>query len=532
VSAGYFFAPVFTGVDKPAGAGRLSFITGFVQNFAKPSAADVVYYCAGGKVPEESGSCITYRTGQALLEEFEQTGAEHAFEEIVRLYAGMVYSVCHQVTKNGHDAEDSAQATFLALATQVKTGKQVKYLGPWLRQVAKRTALDLRKSRKRREKREENHSRDFGKDRFDGNAGEAKLESDDYKTVLHDEINRLPARYRLPLVMHYFGGLPPEQTALELNCKPKTLAVRLHRGRKMLQQSLSRRGIFVGGEMLGIASPLFMYHMMGGHLAHSTAHAAAGISAGSDITAIVSTRVMSLLSSSAKVALFAKIKFLSVILIMLTTMFAGSVKAVQQISVHNLSLPRMNFDVTQWLKPMLKSLLSDRKVVAQATPAPAVADADRLTFASLNHSGNHSINFSSPGSGRFVSDLSLSSLRTAHRASNVVLTSYDSMASNSRIDAMSMPERLVEPIDPPVNYLADLNEGTAQLRYPTTSTNGLGSIAMDTVEQANDAVWVIGSTGEATLVRRANITPTPEPMSLATLLLAGGFLLRRKSVRK
>lgn len=489
----------------------------------------------------ESGTCITYRTGQALLEEFEQTGAEHAFEEIVRLYAGMVYSVCHQVTKNGHDAEDSAQATFLALATQVKTGKQVKYLGPWLRQVAKRTALDLRKSRKRREKREENHGRDFGKDRFNGNAGEAKLESDDYKTILHDEINRLPARYRLPLVMHYFGGLPPEQTALELNCKPKTLAVRLHRGRKMLQQSLSRRGIFVGGEMLGIASPLFMYHMMGGHLAHSTAHAAAGITAGSDITALVSTRVMALLNASGKVALFAKIKFLSVILIMLTTMFAGSVKAVQTISVRNLTLPRMNFDVTQWIKPMLRSLLSDRKVVAQAPPpAPAATLAERASFASANHFAANSFvagNFGSSGSGRFVSDISLSTMRAAHRTGSVMLTSYDPMASSSTtVDAMSMHERLVEPVEPSLNDLTDVNDGTVQLRYataaPTTgpSTTGLGSIAMDSVQKSNDTVWVVGSNGEATLVRRANagVTPTPEPVSIATLLFASSFLLRRK----
>jgi RNA polymerase sigma factor (sigma-70 family) len=483
-------------------------------------------------VPEESGSCITYRTGQALLEEFEQTGAEHAFEEIVRLYAGMVYSVCHQVTKNGHDAEDSAQATFLALATQVKTGKQVKYLGPWLRQVAKRTALDLRKSRKRREKREENHSRDFGKDRFDGNAGEAKLESDDYKTVLHDEINRLPARYRLPLVMHYFGGLPPEQTALELNCKPKTLAVRLHRGRKMLQQSLNRRGIFVGGETLGIASIPFMYHMMGGHLAHPTAHAAAGISAGHDITAIVSTRVMSLLKSSAKVALFAKIKFLSVILIMLTTMFAGSVKAVQTISAHNLTLPRINFDVTQWLKPMFRSLLSDRKIVAQA-PANTTTQSDRQTFASTGASA-----FSSSAGGRFVGDISLSTIRAAHRSSNFMLTSYDPMTSASRLDPSSLPERLVEPIDLTFNDLPEVNDGTVQLRYagPTSgpSTNGLGSIAMDGVDQTHDAFWVVGSDGAATLVRRtsAGVTPTPEPMSIATLLVASGFLLRRTPAKR
>jgi hypothetical protein len=70
---------------------------------------------AGGKL---QGTCVApsvagnncSKTGQDYLNEFERTGAEQAFEHIVRLYAGMVYSVCLQVTKNNHDAEDSTQA--------------------------------------------------------------------------------------------------------------------------------------------------------------------------------------------------------------------------------------------------------------------------------------------------------------------------------------------------------------------------------------------------------------------------------------
>ena len=45
--------------------------------------------------------------------------------------------------------------------------------------------------------------------------GEAKLDAEEYKRVLHDELDRLPSRYRMPLMMHYFGGLRPEETAIE-----------------------------------------------------------------------------------------------------------------------------------------------------------------------------------------------------------------------------------------------------------------------------------------------------------------------------
>ena len=65
----------------------------------------------------------------------------------MRRYSGMVYSVCYQVTRNAHDAEDAAQATFLTLAVQHKSSRSVKYVGPWLQHVAYRTSLDLRRSR-------------------------------------------------------------------------------------------------------------------------------------------------------------------------------------------------------------------------------------------------------------------------------------------------------------------------------------------------------------------------------------------------
>jgi hypothetical protein len=100
----------------------------------------------------EQGTVVTYRTGQALLAEFEASGAEQSFEEIVRLYAGMVYSVCQQVTKNAHDAEDAAQATFLALLrATIRDGAAV---ASWLHSVAVRVSLSARREAGRRRVRE------------------------------------------------------------------------------------------------------------------------------------------------------------------------------------------------------------------------------------------------------------------------------------------------------------------------------------------------------------------------------------------
>ena len=94
--------------------------------------------------------CPPPRTAQELFLEFKATGRQEPFEEIVRRYAGMVYHVCLRVTRNNHDAEDATQAVFLTLAVQARQDKEIRYIGPWLQQVAHRLSLDLRKSKKRR----------------------------------------------------------------------------------------------------------------------------------------------------------------------------------------------------------------------------------------------------------------------------------------------------------------------------------------------------------------------------------------------
>src|SRR5471032_3130576 len=96
-------------------------------------------------------------SGQELLAEFIQYGHQRPFEEIVRRYAGMVFNVCFRITKDKHEAEDAVQAVFLTLALQAKRGAEIKALGPWLQQVAKRLSLDIRRSKKRRKTREERH---------------------------------------------------------------------------------------------------------------------------------------------------------------------------------------------------------------------------------------------------------------------------------------------------------------------------------------------------------------------------------------
>jgi RNA polymerase sigma factor (sigma-70 family) len=204
------------------------------------SATGNLKFCRRRVVPNPEGARLgneqlfEQKSAQQLLEEFRVSGSNEPFEEIVRRYAAMVFGVCLRVTGDKHDAEDATQAVFLSLALQARTSRQITYVGPWLQTVAHRLALDVKKSKTRRKRREEKlaeqtrHANGNGNGRHNGAGGAFgggngyrmnpadAPGAEELKHIMMQELNQLPAKYRVPLVMHYFGGLSREQMAEQL----------------------------------------------------------------------------------------------------------------------------------------------------------------------------------------------------------------------------------------------------------------------------------------------------------------------------
>ena len=187
-------------------------------------------------------------TDGQLLERFatgEREGAELAFAALVERHGPMVLRVCRAALAEAHDAEDAFQATFLVLAKKARGLWVRESLGPWLHQVAYRTASCVRLASARRQRHERG-------------ASQSRKEAyvtlhDDLAQVLHEEIERLPERFRVALVLCDLEGRSHEQAARHLGWPIGTVKSRQARGRERLRDRLRRRGVSPTPTVLGVA---------------------------------------------------------------------------------------------------------------------------------------------------------------------------------------------------------------------------------------------------------------------------------------
>jgi RNA polymerase sigma factor (sigma-70 family) len=163
---------------------------------------------------------------------------EAAFAALVERHGPMVFRVCRQALNNHHSAQDAVQATFLVLARQASAIRKRQSISSWLFGVARRASARIRIEEARRQRYE---LRSLERSSALLRAQQQLPEPDPFPE-LHDEILRLPERYRAPIVLCYFEGLSHEQAANRLRWPLGTVKTRLSRARERLRSRLEARG--------------------------------------------------------------------------------------------------------------------------------------------------------------------------------------------------------------------------------------------------------------------------------------------------
>jgi RNA polymerase sigma factor (sigma-70 family) len=253
---------------------------------------------------------IAHLTDGQLLERYKTGGAgvaELAFAALIERHGPLVSHTCRSILRDEHEAQDAFQATFLILIRKAGSLWVEDSLGPWLHQVAYRAARSCRSAAARRTALERKVAERIspGVDAVPPDA-----EGEDPGAVIHEEIERLPERYRAPIVLCDLEGRTHEQAARHLGCPVGTVKSRLSRGRERLRARLTRRGLDVP------AAPLAVGLLPRAAGASSwvawwsgpTTWAAVRIAAGRPDTGAVSTAVLALMRCISRELLMDKMK--------------------------------------------------------------------------------------------------------------------------------------------------------------------------------------------------------------------------------
>src|SRR6266852_2491640 len=120
----------------------------------------------------------------------------------------MVVGVCRSVLRHAQDAEDVCQATFLVLARKAISIRKPTSLASWLHGVAYRLAKGAKAHRDQVfDRRSNNRSQPNPMDELTGR---------ELRQILHEELDRLPESYRMPLILCYLEGQTRDEAAGQL----------------------------------------------------------------------------------------------------------------------------------------------------------------------------------------------------------------------------------------------------------------------------------------------------------------------------
>jgi RNA polymerase sigma factor (sigma-70 family) len=178
-----------------------------------------------------------------------ETGSDDAFRIIVERHGPMVLGICRLVLDQEVDAEDAFQTTFLILARKVASIRNRAILATWLHEVAYRTAVKVRLSLVRR-RFLERQSVSMMPSRIEPDRQQQDAAWNELRPVLHDEVRRLPEKYRIPVILSYLEGKTNDEVAELLHWPVGTVKGRLSRARALLRSRLTRRGMGLSAAFL------------------------------------------------------------------------------------------------------------------------------------------------------------------------------------------------------------------------------------------------------------------------------------------
>ena len=173
-----------------------------------------------------------------------QQGELAAFTQLFSEYENQVYRLALTILRNEQDAQDAVQDAFLRVFERIKRFQGQSSFKTWLTSIV----VNLCRDRLRRRKVRQAFSLDWIRDQASSYRVTKDVVRRERQRTLWAIIDQMDDKYRLPVILHYFEGLPCDEVAEILNIRTSTVYSRLNTARNKIREAAGTNSILAGSE--------------------------------------------------------------------------------------------------------------------------------------------------------------------------------------------------------------------------------------------------------------------------------------------
>ncbi|HLU47577.1 MAG TPA: sigma-70 family RNA polymerase sigma factor, partial [Planctomycetota bacterium] len=193
-----------------------------------------------------------------LWQDFVRAPSDESFRPLYEATKRLVWTLAIRILRDPNDATDAFQGAYsrlVALARDERAAAAIVDDDDLARLVARATVREADRIRKRRARRKARErlvgasgamDHEGRSSRLGRRGGESPIEASaasEIREKVERIVSALPERYRLPILLHYFDGLPLRKVAEALDVPLATLAHRHRRALERLEMPLRHAGL-------------------------------------------------------------------------------------------------------------------------------------------------------------------------------------------------------------------------------------------------------------------------------------------------
>ena len=188
--------------------------------------------------PELSGDFVSDDPDFEIVERV-RNGETDAFEELVRKHGRRVYRSLLGIVGNPEEAEDALQDAFFKAFQHLPHFEGRSRFSTWLVRIAINTGLQRVRSRKEFDRLDEDDE-EFRPRNIQAwtETPEDFYSREELRSLVEKEVMKLPAKYRVALMLRDLEELSTEEAAAALGLSIPGVKARVLRGRLMLRESM------------------------------------------------------------------------------------------------------------------------------------------------------------------------------------------------------------------------------------------------------------------------------------------------------